>query len=51
MVFLQMPRDGSCAAADFIGSRAGITDEAITPRADVLVDMGGLGPWLLCGCS
>ena len=46
-----MPRDGSCATADFVGSRAAVTDKAIASRADMLVNMGGLGPWLLCGSS
>lgn len=36
---LEMPRDGSCSAIDFIDFGVAVADEAIPPRADVLMDM------------
>ena len=47
MVFLQMPRDGSCATVDFVGSRPAITNETVASRTGVLVYIGGFGPLLL----
>lgn len=47
MLHLEMPRDGSCSAVDFIDFRAAVADEAVLPRADVLMDMGCFGSWPL----